>query len=230
MILALAALFAGFVHVLSGPDHLAAIAPYAVEERARGWRTGVRWGLGHSAGVIGVGLLAILLRDALHIEALSAWGEIFVGLVLIAVGVRGIRGALTAARSRSAAQQRRPHRHAPFAIGTVHGLAGSSHVLGILPALVLPSDLTATGFLLLFGVGSVAAMGIFSSLVGWLADSRLASGAATQSALLGLSSVIAVAVGSFWLFSELPLENTRAAEAADVRNSNEQPLVQGVRT
>ena len=38
MTLVLAGLMAGFVHVLSGPDHLAAIAPYAVDGKSRAWR------------------------------------------------------------------------------------------------------------------------------------------------------------------------------------------------
>lgn len=42
MTLALAGLVAGFVHVLSGPDHRAAMAPYAAEGKAGAWRTGVR--------------------------------------------------------------------------------------------------------------------------------------------------------------------------------------------
>ena len=46
-------------------------------------------------------------------------------------------------------------------------------------------------------------MGMFSSLVGWLAGHGCASGVMTQSILLWLCSVIAVAVGGFWLFSEL---------------------------
>ena len=182
------------------------------------------------AGVIGVGLLALLLRDALHVEALSAWGELCVGLVLIAVGVRGIRAAIAVAYRPGGAEPRGRHRHAPFAIGTVHGLAGSSHVLGIAPALVLPSDVMAAGYLLLFGVGSVAAMGMFSSVVGWLAGTRLALGATTQNALLALSSAIAVGVGSFWLFSELslPLENAHAAELTQLRDSNVRPLLEGM--
>ena len=130
MTLALVGLFAGFVHVLSGPDHLAAIAPYAVEGRASGWRPGVHWGLGHTAGVVGVGLLALMLRDALHIEALSAWGELCVGLVLIAIGVEGPCGD-------AARRAQRANRAALIDMRllrwTVHGLAGSSHVLGIAP-------------------------------------------------------------------------------------------------
>ena len=90
MTLALAGLVAGVVHVLSGPDHLAAIAPYAVADRARSWRTGVRWGLGHSAGVLGVGLLVLVGRHALPLEALSAHSELGVGLALLAIGIWGL--------------------------------------------------------------------------------------------------------------------------------------------
>ncbi len=85
-------------------------------------------------------------------------------------------------------------------MGTLHGLAGSAHLLGILPALALPSDLAAGSYLLLFGTGSVAAMGTFASLVGWIAGRPGASGPrAQQRAAWSLLFVIAVAVGGFWI-------------------------------
>ena len=69
----LAGLAAGLIHVLSGPDHLAAVAPLA-GGRGRAWRAGFLWGLGHSGGVLAVGLLALALRGALPIDALSLHG------------------------------------------------------------------------------------------------------------------------------------------------------------
>jgi len=54
----LTGLLAGGVHVLSGPDHLAAVAPLAVQDRSA-WRSGLRWGLGHSSGVLLVGVLSL---------------------------------------------------------------------------------------------------------------------------------------------------------------------------
>ena len=108
MTLAFAGFLAGFVHVLSGPDHLAAIAPYAVDGKSKAWRTGVRWGLGHTAGVFGVAVMALLLRHALPIERLSVWGERCVGLVLIAIGIWGVGTALAA---RTANDQHRDRRH-----------------------------------------------------------------------------------------------------------------------
>ncbi len=201
-------LLAGLTHVLSGPDHLAAIAPFAVNAKSGAWRTGVRWGFGHSAGVVGVGVLALLLRDVLNIDLVSMWGERVVGIMLVGIGAWGL---FSAASGKSSANHRhahfgdRPHQHQhpAFAVGTVHGLAGGSHLLGIIPALALPSDAAALVYLLLFGVGSIAAMGTFSSLVGWVAARTGVCGVNTRMALMVVSSVVAVLIGLGWLFASL---------------------------
>ncbi len=200
MTLALAGLLAGFAHVLSGPDHLAAIAPYAVEGKAHAWKTGVRWGMGHSAGVLGVGLVALLARQALPLDAMSAWAERGVGIVLIGIGIWGLCKA-RALRFHDASSH--VHGRKAFAVGTVHGLAGSSHFLGIVPALALPTASAAAIYLALFGAGTVAAMGVFSSLVGWISGHHRLSAATTQSVLLTACAACAIAVGVFWLFSDL---------------------------
>lgn len=201
MTLAFAGLLAGFVHVLSGPDHLAAIAPYAVDGKSRAWRTGVRWGLGHAMGALAVGLLVLVLRETLPVEAVSAWGERLVGLALIGIGIWGICAALARASPRSRVHGTHVHGHAAFAVGTLHGFAGSAHLIGMLPALALPSDFAAAAYLLLFGTGSVVAMAMFALLVGWIAGWPGASRQRAQSALLGVSSAIAIAVGGFWILS-----------------------------
>jgi hypothetical protein len=200
MMLVLAGLAAGFVHVLSGPDHLAAIAPYAVEAKGRAWRTGVRWGVGHAAGVLCVGLLILLLRDAFPIHVVSAWGERSVGFVLIGIGAWGIRAALARTRQAHDATARH-HGHEAFAVGTVHGIGGSAHLLGILPALALPSDFAAGAYLFLFGLACVAAMGAFATLIGWGAGRRRLASPRVQGALLGIPSVAAVGIGIHWLFA-----------------------------
>ncbi|WP_331373374.1 High-affinity nickel transporter [Sinorhizobium chiapasense] len=201
-------LFAGYFHVVSGPDHLAAIAPYAVDAKARAWRTGIRWGIGHSAGVICVGLLALLLRDTLSLDLISAWCERCVGVVLCVIGLWGLHVALTDRPihhlyGRGGHSHGHEHKHSAFAVGTLHGLAGSSHLLGIVPALALPSDGAAAAYLLLFCLGSIAAMGTFSSFVGWLAGRPAASSVKTQNALMALFSVMAIMVGGIWIFSDM---------------------------
>src|SRR5207248_11148790 len=46
LLAALSGLAAGAVHVFSGPDHLAAIAPLSLNRSGRGWVSGARWALG----------------------------------------------------------------------------------------------------------------------------------------------------------------------------------------
>ncbi|HTO73690.1 MAG TPA: hypothetical protein VMJ30_07720 [Gemmatimonadales bacterium] len=205
MTVVLAGAVAGVVHVLSGPDHLAAIAPYAVADRARSWTTGVRWGLGHSTGVLVVGFLLLVARQAVPIEALSAHGEVAVGFALIGIGLWGVRSARRGI-GHSHWYDHTGHRRgrAAVAVGTLHGLAGSSHLLGILPALALPSDAAATAYLLCFATGSVAAMGTFASCVGWVAGRGLAGGPEVHRMLLGVCSGFAVLVGGWWVVSSLP--------------------------
>ena len=200
MMLVLAGFVAGFVHVLSGPDHLAAIAPYAVEAKRRAWRTGVRWGLGHAAGVFGVGLVVLLLRDAFPVEAVSAWGERLVGFVLIGIGALGCaRGAWARARQ-PRADGTHIHGHKAFAVGTLHGARrqrASSRRRCRRSRCLLISRRRRTCSC--SEQRSVAAMGTFALLVGWVAARPGASGPRAQGALLGISSVIAVAIGGYWL-------------------------------
>ena len=86
----IAALFAGLavglIHVISGPDHLSAIAPIASVERRRVWAVGLRWGLGHSLGVVLVALIAALIAHMALIDPLSNTSERLVGVMLLAIG------------------------------------------------------------------------------------------------------------------------------------------------
>ena len=61
-------------------------------------------------------------------------------------------------------------RHSPS--GT-RALAGSSHLLGILPVLALPSNPAAGRLPILVRVASVAAMDTFASMVGWVAGRQV---------------------------------------------------------
>ncbi len=212
---------AGVVHVLSGPDHLAAIAPLAIEGHHRKWVAGFLWGLGHTAGVVLVGGLFLVLRQALPpIESVSAWGDHVVGAALIAIGTWGFfRASRIVVEGHHHPEGRthahvhvhhhadNDHRHVPaghlgaaMAMGVLHGLAGTSHVLGVLPALALPTRNAGFVYLAGFGGATIAGMAAFSSLVG------LAAAGATRStnlrlyrALLIGTGVIACVVGTIWL-------------------------------
>ena len=199
-------LLAGLVHALSGPDHLSAVAPLVVEERRRGWSTGLLWGLGHSVGVWGIGLLALALRGLLPVDRLSSVSERLVGAVLIGVGLWGLR-RVWLARSPKEGSETPHHHHLPARaslaalwIGTLHGFAGSSHVLGILPALALPSAAASFAYVAAFGLGSIAAMIAFSSALGLVALRLTAGGARAYQLLLATFSAVSIVIGGWWLF------------------------------
>lgn len=189
----LAGLAAGLVHVLAGPDHLAAVAPLSVDRERPQWRAGLQWGLGHTAGVLAVGLMLIFFRTLLPIEAISVYSERLVGVVLVCIGVWGV------ARARSPRRHVHASSGASFAMGTLHGVSGSSHLFGVLPALALPTQAAAYWYLGGFGVGAVVAMTVFSALVGVIAVAAARRGVNAYRGMLYACSVCAFAVGGFWL-------------------------------
>ena len=209
MLTILSGALAGLVHVLAGPDHLAAVAPMAIADRRRGWYAGFTWGVGHTSGVVTVACLAVLLRDVLPpIEIISAWSERLVGAALIAVGLWALRHALRIGNAphvhngaahehvqvrRTAFGRRVGHAHASFLMGVLHGIAGSSHFLGVLPALALPTRTASLAYIGAFGIGSIAAMSGFGAVVG------LAPGPRTHRAFMLAAASMACAVGGIWL-------------------------------
>lgn len=207
---ALAGLLAGLVHALAGPDHLSAVAPLSLEERRGAWRPGLLWGTGHSLGVYAVGALAIGLRDVFPLDRVSSWSERLVGAVLIAVGLWGLRKAFLL-RLPQVKKELDGHGHLPggpgpdrrgwaaFGVGALHGLAGSSHILGLFPALALASRAESVAYVGAFGVGTILAMVVFSSALGLLATRVTRFGRPAYPALLGASSAVAILVGGYWL-------------------------------
>ena len=214
MLTVISGALAGFFHVLAGPDHLAAVGPLAIEGRRRGWLAGWTWGIGHASGVVVVAALAVLLRDFLPpIETISAWSERIVGAALIGVGFWALRrsahlghaphvhGATAHdhlhVQAGPAWIRRLGHAHASFCLGVLHGIAGSSHFVGVLPALALPTRAAAMTYIAAFGVGTVTAMTAFAAAAGRLgAASRHPR---TYRLVMTSAAAVAMLVGSWWL-------------------------------
>lgn len=220
IIASLTGLLAGIIHVFSGPDHIAAVAPFTVEKGKKGWLTGFFWGIGHSSGVWIVGTLVFLLREAIPVDIISTWSERFVGVMLIAIGLWGMRRALRNrlhyhehkhdgvehahfhAHHSGEHEHRAAHRHShvPLGIGLIHGLAGSSHLLGVLPALMLPTRSASIAYIVCFGLGSIAAMSGFSWALGRIMN-RLGEKSAPIYNWMSMGlAMLAILVGFVWLW------------------------------
>ena len=200
----LAGLAAGLLHVFSGPDHLAAIAPLAADGERGQWKAGLQWGIGHTTGVLLIAFLLLLLREQLPLDAISGHSEQIVGVMLIGVGSWGIWRAMRLGlhphgHSHAAPHDGVPYAGASFAMGTIHGLAGSSHLFGVLPALALPSRQASILYLAGFGVGAIAGMTAFAAVMGLLSHRLGRRHPRSYSGLLYASSAAALVVGGFWL-------------------------------
>eukprot|EP00980_Cylindrotheca_fusiformis_P026552 scaffold16396_cov140-Cylindrotheca_fusiformis.AAC.13 len=91
----------GVVHVLTGPDHLSALATLsaAVPDCWTSFFLGVRWGFGHSFGLLLVGTILIardLSSSSKYVEvpdSISHLFETFVGIFMLMLGLYGFRRA-----------------------------------------------------------------------------------------------------------------------------------------
>lgn len=219
MLIVVTGALAGLFHVLSGPDHLAAVAPLAVDGRRKSWIAGWTWGLGHASGVVVVALLGVMLREMLPpIDILSAWSERVVGAALIGIGLWALSRCLRVGpaphqhgerthdhihvQAGPAWMRRLGHAHASFCMGVLHGVAGSSHFFGVLPALALPTTAAAVLYIAAFGVGTVAAMTMFAAAVGTIA-ARGIHGPRAYRAMMTAAALLAIVVGGVWLAAPL---------------------------
>jgi hypothetical protein len=181
-------LAAGVLHVFSGPDHFAAVAPLAAERKKGQWKTGLQWGVGHTFGVLLIAALLLWIRDRLPLDRITASSERMIGYALIALGLWGIW------KARRTTSVWHSHSGASFFIGLLHGLAGSSHFLGVMPALAFEMSYDSWSYLAGFGAGAMAVMSGFAATVGLLSIKR-----GGQSRWLFASSAAAIIIGGYWL-------------------------------
>lgn len=206
--------FAGCLHTLSGPDHLAALAPLSIgRSRVESALVGALWGCGHDAGQVIFGLLFLLLKDRLHIEVIRTWGTRVVGFTLLVIGAMGIREAsevptpcvalengecdvsvYEASLADPSAGKKKKIGFATFATGIIHGLQPDALMM-VLPALALPSRVAGAAFLGMFLVGTVIAMGSYTVFIGSCSQALKDRIPRITEKLTWISSMVAIGLG-----------------------------------
>ena len=226
----LAGIAASVLHVVSGPDHLAAVTPLAIEAKRRVWKIGLFWGFGHLTGMLLIGCLFLLFRDYIPLEAISEHSEQLVGIVLIGVGLwaffnifykrkkhqylssNDAKSTIKSTHEEENNQSILEHAHLPkktvgqsqwssFGIGVLHGLAGIAHFIVLLPVLGFENQLDSSQYIVGFGIGTVLAMALYTFLLGRLAHYSKAQQSKSLFQTIRLSGgIFAIAIGIYWMY------------------------------
>ena len=184
----------------SDPDHLVAVSTLVATTRERAGRAagllGAAWGLGHATTLVLFGLPVILLRAFLP-ETVQSLAEALIGLVIVGLAVRLLvrwrRGAFHTHLHRHDGHAHLPPLRSPgqaYAIGRVHGLAGSAGGAVLIGAAV-PNRGLATAALLVMAAGTALSMALLSAAFGRIftaAAARRAYGRAVP--VLGLAACV----------------------------------------
>ncbi len=206
-------LIAGVIHVISGADHLIAMAPSSITNPKIALKNGFSWGIGHSSGVIILSTIAIFFKDIAHLNKFSYFAEFLVGISLLIIGIIAIKNSLkfnihshlhihkngishkhlhyhdikNTKHSR--------HSHALTSLGILHGIAGGSHLIAVIPALALPIQ-DALAYLLAYLFGSLVIMSSFTYLISL---STVNVGKNIIQRLIALAGGMSFSMGLFWV-------------------------------
>ena len=209
----LTGIIAGLVHVFSGADHLIAMAPSAINTPKIAFRNSFSWGLGHSSGVVLLTVLAIFIKDITPLNRFSNIAELLVGISLLFVGLFAIKNSFQLSiHSHSHKHENgfyhrhyhfhfnehkntNKHSHALTGLGLLHGIAGGSHFLAILPALAL-SLTNACVYLFSYLIGSLISMNLFTCLISF---TTFNIGQKFIKRLIVFAGGLSFSMGLFWI-------------------------------
>ncbi len=224
----LAGILASMLHVISGPDHLAAVTPLVIETKRKAWKIGLSWGLGHLAGMLLIGILFLVFKEYIPVEAISEHSEQMVAIVLIGVGFWAFYRIFKAQKT-----HKHPHIHtekeayihihkhehnhndahhhthkkmvkqnviSSFGIGFLHGLAGVAHFLLLLPVLGFENKLDGIQYVIGFAIGTVLAMSMYALIIGKIAEySKQQHNETFFKGIRFICALFAVVIGFYWL-------------------------------
>lgn len=224
----IAGTLASMLHVISGPDHLAAVTPLAIDSQKKSWKIGLFWGLGHLLGMLLIGVLFLIFKDFIPVEAISEYSEQMVAIVLIGIGfwafyrIFNKKNKLVYPHFHENSETyvhiheienhktELQHQHikvvkqnilSSFGIGFLHGLAGVAHFLLLLPVLGFESKFEAAQYIIGFGIGTVTAMSGYALILGKI--SSFSKNQPNENFFKGIrfaGGLFAIVIGIYWLY------------------------------
>ncbi|MEW9668460.1 urease accessory protein UreH [Ammoniphilus sp. 3BR4] len=179
----------GIKHAIE-PDHVIAVSTIASQSKklSRSSLAGVFWGIGHTATLFVVGMAFIVMKQSLS-EKWTMSLEFAVGIMLVYLGVKSIK-------------KNQKYEHSSYGksmiVGAIHGMAGSAALVVLTMATV---ETVAQGalYILVFGVGTVAGMLLFTTCIGisllWAAKNELLNRFAIRSV-----AVLSTIYGIYYMY------------------------------
>lgn len=222
----LAGILTSMLHVVSGPDHLAAVTPLAIKTKRKAWKIGLFWGLGHILGMLLIGILFLLFKEYIPVEKISENSEKLVAIILIAMGVWVFYQIFNEQKNHKHPHihlEKEPfihiHKHktenhqhthkkkikqnifSSFGIGFIHGLAGVAHFLLLLPALSFKTNYESTQYIIGFAIGTIIAMSAYALVIGKIANyAKQEHNNLFFKGIQFSGGLFAIIIGIYWLF------------------------------
>jgi ABC-type nickel/cobalt efflux system permease component RcnA len=215
----------GALHALE-VDHMLAVTTFV--SRRPALRTaagfGARWGIGHSVAVLAAG--GVLIATGIRLpQRFDAIAEALVGLVLIGLGtwalvsvrklhlhsaeehgghshvhLHAASGELHDHPHRRPEDARGDHTHGSITlVGLLHGLAGTSGVVALVPVTMMGRPALGVGYLAAFGIGVTMAMTTFALVAAAAVRQATGRSLAWTRRVATAIGVTGVAVGLWWL-------------------------------
>lgn len=197
-------------------DHIVAVSAFT-DRQANRWsaaRMGAMWGLGHTAVLLVVGSILVIFRLSIP-QIIQDGSELLVGVLLVVLGIWTIRGVMKKRRihihthehdgaqhvhfhsHHGDADHTHSHTHSLFALGAVHGFAGTGSIVVLIPVSFAESWIPGMTFLTVFGIGSMISMAAFSLILSAVANTSRSERLLTS--VQGFAGLASLAVGILWI-------------------------------
>ena len=213
----------GLKHALDA-DHLVAVTTIVSEKRGlfSSAIIGAVWGLGHTAALLAVGIVVLLLQTQIP-ERVAQTMEFAVAIMLVLLGANLLRKIFLGKELHMHAHQHGGHFHAhphvheraeadephthhglqvsgrPFFIGLVHGMAGSAALM-LLVLATIPSPIIGLLYIAIFGIGSVGGMLLMSAAISLPFAFTANKFLRLNFAVRALAGVFSIAFGIFMMY------------------------------